>query len=472
VGPGVEGLPAFFSSRKGGDMTSESYLAKKIRGELAAIERGEGRTTRETLVEWLTRYEKTFDPAELAELRLALSVEAIREHDFHSLVPSGWFKEMLEWTNQTESPSSFYFLSAACVIGGLIGRRIAIDRGTYRIFPALSGLILSPAGRGRRSTACDLMIYELGRPAGLSVIADSFTYEAMGEALTEMEKPEALVYVGELSVLLGKGSYGESIIPKLTDLIGKTSNFEWRTVKRGLVEFKEPCLSMLATSAPDWLAANIPAVAFGGGFLSRFLVAAQAGPERTVVWGDGLDGAKKQELIAQLKMMRTRFGKLGKPGKGALEWYTDWYVEHSAKLDKGEVVDEKLLPYLARKHDHLLRLATVLTVAGADEKLEFTVRRLEQALGLLNWYEGKLPLAYSSMALGPIGQAQHAVVRAIERAGGMLDHSTLHKKVYRLAPLAGQFWEVMRSLVEMEVVQESTGMSGRGKTYILKRGLE
>jgi len=100
------------------------------------------------------------------------------------------------------------------------------------------------------------------------------------------------------------------------------------------------------------------------------------------------------------------------------------------------------------------------------------VDRMEQALGLLNWYEGKLPLAYSSMALGPIGQAQHAIVRALERSGGMLDHSTLHKKVYRLAPLAGQFYEVMRSLIEMEVVQETTGMTGRGKTYILKRGLE
>ena len=254
-------------------MEGGSYLARRIKAELTAIERGEGKTTRATLVEWLQRYEKTFEVAELTELQKALSVEGTQEPEFHSLVPKGWFKELMTWTNQTESPSSFYFLSAACMIGGLIGRRICIDRGTYRIFPALSGLILSPAGRGRRSTACDLVIYELGRPAGLNVIADSFTYEAMGEALTEMEKPEALIYVGELSVLLGKGSYGESIIPKLTDLIGKTSTFEWRTVKRGLVEFKEPCLNMLATSAPDWLAANIPAVAFGGGFLSRFLVA-------------------------------------------------------------------------------------------------------------------------------------------------------------------------------------------------------
>jgi len=453
-------------------MEGGSYLARRIKAELTAIERGEGKTTRATLVEWLQRYEKTFEVAELTELQKALSVEGTQEPEFHSLVPKGWFKELMTWTNQTESPSSFYFLSAACMIGGLIGRRICIDRGTYRIFPALSGLILSPAGRGRRSTACDLVIYELGRPAGLNVIADSFTYEAMGEALTEMEKPEALIYVGELSVLLGKGSYGESIIPKLTDLIGKTSTFEWRTVKRGLVEFKEPCLNMLATSAPDWLAANIPAVAFGGGFLSRFLVAAQAGPERTVVWGDALDEKVKGRLIAELKEMRGRFGKLGKPGAAAMRWYTDWYVEHSARLDKGEVVDEKLIPYMARKHDHLLRLTTVLTVAGGDEKLELTVDRMEQALGLLNWYEGKLPLAYSSMALGPIGQAQHAIVRALERSGGMLDHSTLHKKVYRLAPLAGQFYEVMRSLIEMEVVQETTGMTGRGKTYILKRGLE
>jgi len=455
-------------------MEGGSYVARRVKAELLAIERGEGSTwTKAKLVEWIEQHAGAFkDKDELAEIRGALSMVTAKEEDFHDLVPSGWFKELMEWTKQTESPSSFYFLAGACVIGGLIGRRICIDRGTYRIFPALSGLILSPAGRARRSTACDLIVYELGRPAGLTTIADSFTYEAMGEALAELERPEALVYVGELSVLLGKGSYGESILPKLTDLIGKQSAFEWRTVKRGLITFKDPSISMLATSAPDWLASNIPAVAFGGGFLSRFLVAAQAGPERMVVWGDKLDERHKGKLIEHLKLMKGRHGLIGKPGKAAMDWYAGWVTEHTEKLDKGEVVDEKLIPYLSRKHDHLLRLATVLTVAGEDEKLELTVRRFEQALKLLNWFEGKLPLAYSSMALGPIGQAQHAVVRALERSGGMLDHSTLHKKVYRLAPLAGQFFEVMRSLMEMEVVQESTGLSRRGKTYILKKKLE
>jgi len=453
-------------------MEGGSYLATRLKAELSAIDKGEGKTTKEMLVAWLERSKGQFSSEELAELELALSVVGTRSTEFVDLVPNGWFKELLEWTKQTESPSSFYFLAGACVIGGLIGRRICIDRGTYQIFPALSGLILSPAGRGRRSTACDLVVYGLGRAAGLTTIADSFTYEAMGEALSELERPEALVYVGELSVLLGKGSYGESILPKLTDLIGKQSAFEWRTVKRGLVTFKDPSISMLATSAPDWLANNIPAVAFGGGFLSRFLVAAQSGPERTVAWGDALDERHKQKLIEQLKHMRTRFGKLTKPPKAALDWYTAWYMDHSGRIEKGEVVDEKLIPYLSRKHDHLLRLTTVLTVAGEDEKLEFTVRRFEQALKLLNWYEGQLPLAYSSMALGPIGQAQHAVIRALERNGGMLDHSTLHKKVYRLAPLAGQFFEVIRSLLEMEVLQETTNFSKRGKSYILRKGLE
>lgn len=453
-------------------MAVGSYLARRIKAELLALERGEAAISKERLIEWLEASKGQFDASELAELEAALEVVGSGEPDFADLVPSGWFKELLEWTKQTESPSSFYFLAAACVIGGLIGRRICIDRGTYQIFPALSGLILSPAGRGRRSTACDLVVYGLGRPAGLTALADSFTYEAMGEALSELERPEALVYVGELSVLLGKGSYGESILPKLTDLIGKQSAFEWRTVKRGLVTFKDPSISMLATSAPDWLANNIPAVAFGGGFLSRFLVAAQTGPERTVAWGDALDAKQKERLIAHLKHMRTRFGKLSKPPKAALDWYTAWYMDHSGRIEKGEVIDEKLIPYLSRKHDHLLRLTTILTVAGEDEKLEFTVTRMEQALRLLNWYEGQLPLAYSNMALGPIGQAQQAVVRALERSNGMMDHSTLHKKVYRLAPLSGQFYEVIKSLLEMEIIQETSGLAKRGRVYILRKKLE
>jgi len=455
---------------------AESFLARQFKAKLSAVDKLGGAGTaerREELAGWLDQHEKSFTRDEVTELRALLSLPPhLMDREFKDLVPPGWFKDLLEWTKQTESPASFYFLAGLAVVGGLVGRKVVIDRGTYRVFPAISGLVLSPAGRGRRSTACDLVVYDLGRPAGLPVIADSFTYEAMGEALVELPQPQALIYVGELSVLIGKGSYGESIIPKLTDLIGKSSAFEWRTVKRGLITFKEPALSMLATSAPDWLAANIPSVAFGGGFMSRFLVAAQAGPDRVVAWGDKLDERMRTRLIDQLVSIRERTGVMGKPGPVALKWYTEWYEEHSAKLDKGEVVDEKLIPYLARKHDHLLRMTAVLTIAGGDEKLEFTVKRFEQALDLLNWYEAKLPTAYSTMALGPIGQAQHAVIRALERAGGVLDHSALHKKIYRLAPLSGQFHEVMRSLIEMEVVQESTTFTKRGRAYVLRRGLE
>jgi hypothetical protein len=367
-------------------------------------------------------------------------------------------------------------MASLVVFGQLLGSRAFIRRGGGKLWCGLSALLISPAGEGRRSTICDFATYTIGRPAGLTVLSDSFTYEAMGDELQKQVdkggKPEALIYAGELSTLLGKGSYGESIIPKLTDIIGKTSNFQWTTVKRGKIEFKEPCVNALFTSAPDWLAENIPSVAFGGGTWSRFLMAVAEKRDKFVTWSQPVTQDQLDRCIAHLTEY-TSGGpyEFGKPTGDAMEWYNEWYQRHSRALSAGELGDVRLAPYFSRKHDHLLRLTSLLTIS-AGEKAVFTRSRFEQALAIMDWLEYKMPIAYNAMALSPLAQAQQKVIQVLERRGGSMDHSRLHRAVHRLLPLASHFKEVMYSLQEMGSVKGMRNPTGRGMIYVLRKRLD
>ena len=364
-----------------------------------------------------------------------------------------------------------------------MGRQVMINRGNHTLGLDVSVLLISPAGTGRRSTACDSVVYGLGDPAGINILADSFTYEALGDALVEstglkkapsngrIGKPRALIYAGEMSTLLAKGSYGESIIPKLTDIIGMTSRFEWRTVKRGKLIFTEPMVNVCFTSSPDWLVENLPPIVFGGGMLSRFLLSVEDGSEQTVTWAHPIDANAKAACVRVLQRLMSIRGTFEAPEGKAYKWYDEWYQANQLRIKNADYPDERMVPYLARKHDHLLRLAALLAIA-AEDALVFTVDRFDQALRILNWLEMGIPQAYSKMALSPLVAAQRQVMKTLENNGGMMEHAKLQRRVYRFTPLSSQFKMVVDSLIDMKCVRTTKNISGRGTTYTLIKDLE
>lgn len=438
------------------------------------------------MTEWYESYHRRgkLTAEEARELRSVLGINReLEEIPFRELVPEDtWFHELLDIQHESESPSPFFFLAGCAVFSNIIGRQVMIDRGTHVLGLDTSALLISPAGRGRRSTACDFVVYEIGEPAGVSTIADSFTYEAMGEGLCQaagatptranprVTGARALIYAGEMSVLLGKGSYADSIIPKLTDIIGKTSRFNWQTVKRGKIEFVSPAVNALFTSAPDWLVDNIPPVVFGGGMLSRFLICVRENPEQIVTWGKEIDPEKKQELILKLKELGAQKGVFHKPSREVLEWYDEWYQKHMKDTLYGELPDERMAPYYSRKHDHLLRLAAILELASGSTRLSFSITRFQQALKILNWLEIDIPKAYQNMALSPLAAVQRQICTILERAGGSMETKKLARKMIKQLPMKDQFDAVMRSLMQLEIIREVA--VGGTRSYMLNRNLD
>jgi hypothetical protein len=466
----------------------QQVIADQIRRKLREAKSEEEREeVRQELTEWWRSKGSSYhlyEPEEKRRIRGALGLsQNLEDTPFVELVPEGWFLDLLNVQAESEAPTAFYFLSAMAVFSQMVGRKVMIDRGNHLLGVDTSALLISPAGKGRRSTACDFVVYEIGEPAGLNVIADSFTYEAFGDALVRStgEKlnerqavgAHALAYAGEMSVLLGKGSYADSIIPKLTDMIGKTTKFSWATVKRGgKIEFVNPCVNALFTSAPDWLAEAIPSIVFGGGTLSRFLMCVRDGPERVVTWAKRLKEGDVRGLVTDLAILTDRKGRFREPTGRAFKWYHEWYQQHCKLTLTGEIADERMAPYHSRKHVHLLRLAANMEMAAGADELLFTEGRLIQALTVLDWLEVDIPKAYARMALSPYAAAMQAAVEKIQRAGGMLEHYKLQKAMYRHCQGKEQFVAIMESLIAMNVVRKIKFRGSRGYHYQAIRSLE
>ena len=465
-------------------MPLTTVMARQLDRQIRDIKAGRGKGSVADLHAWYRQFGQQLKDIELREVRSVLGIElSLNEMPFRELVPAGWLHDVLALYREAESPASFFFLSALSVLSQGIGRKVMIDRGNHTLGLDVSTLLISPAGTGRRSTACDSVVYGLADPAGVNIIADSFTYEAMGDALVEsaglkkippsgrIPSAHALIYAGEMSTLLGKGSYGDSIIPKLTDIIGKTSRFEWRTVKRGKLIFTSPMVNACFTSSPDWLIENLPPIVFGGGMLSRFLMSVEDGSEQTVTWAKPIDVNAKASCIARLAQVCSTAGTFNAPTGTAFNWYDKWYQNNQLRIKNGEYPDERMVPYLARKHDHLLRLAALLAIANGDA-LAFTELRFQQALQIIDWLEGGIPQAYSKMAQSPMVAAQKAMCRALERNNGMMEHSKLQRRMYRFTPLSSQFQMVVQSLIDMKCIRAAKTLTGRGTTYTLLKELE
>lgn len=314
------------------------------------------------------------------------------DNSFLSLVPKGWIRTYMEAMQeaQNEMPMAFHFLAASVVIGQMIGLEAwaTLARGV-RIYPNINGLLLSPAGQCRRGEGTKITA-KLAALAGVNVLSGKTTPEGLQDEL--MENGNTLLYVEELSMLLTKQDFQLPIIPMLTKLLlhgdGKVDT-RTRGGGKKIIPFVN--LSALFTSAPDWFMTTIPAEAFGGGMMSRFLVCCLS--DRDVhhidIQADDQDAlgviSKLAKQLADLKGLMT--GHIVGTDD-AQRWVEPWYLDNESK----NIEDGRLAPHRNRKPANLLRLAMILQASRGESVL--TKEALENSLAVLDWFEPTLVRLY------------------------------------------------------------------------------
>jgi len=375
-----------------------------------------------------------------------------------------WLSDYLSYTEHQEAPELFHLWTGLTVMASVLNRRIYIERHSHgatwwSVYPGqMQCVLVSPPGKGYKTTAIKFG-RRLMKEAGVFVIKGKGSTEKLINMIANgnhvqgtiiKANPDAIatIVAPELSVLLSRATYAESLIDFLTEVYDAEDPFDYMTISAGIVRMRNPCVTVLAGTTPVSIGESIPEKAHGTGWISRVLHIYHDGdhhpgekrkPKNAMV--DLNDEDITSEDIARIKAIETKLvdglesmkalnggAKYTPDGKRWMElWLDAW---SSSPEGQGE-------GYPIRRPDHMLRIALILSVSERLDRLPVldpTV--LTRADAILKQIE-----PYFHEAFAYIGQSQNAhnqerVLDVLRRVGGRASSELIASRLYRYMDVA------------------------------------
>jgi hypothetical protein len=418
-----------------------------------------------------------------------------------------WLRDYLEYTLHQESPTDLHFWVGMAVLASVLDRRIWVHKQKmgvqwYKVYPGqLMCVLVTPPGKGHKGAAMrvgrglmeDLGIHIIkgkGSTEGIiKKIARGPMYVSQTGRIASMAQPDAIacLIAPELSVMLSRQTYAESLIDFLTDIYDADGDFPYTLSQQELI-LHNPCLTFLAGATPVSIGDSIPEKAHGSGYISRVLHVWHSGVERpydSLVELLPVDQVKKikdakdqirADLVERLKLLRGLSGEIvfyrdeqetdlylkAKSNGGGFEpqldaacWYDYWHDRWKESFEgQGE-------GYPTRKPDHLLRLATLLMASemvkqGAVAPLPapvMTIPLMDAARLALDKLEKGFGHAFA--CIGQHKQAmllQEKVLKVLQKYGGTATTRQILGTTIRYFRDVKEYKDVMSTLVDAGLI--------------------
>jgi hypothetical protein len=296
---------------------------------------------------------------------------------------TNWLKAYMNYTRDSESPTSFHFWTGVSVLAGALRRRVWIDMKKFQWTPNFYIILVGPPGVAAKSTSISMGMDLLSKVQGIKFGPESMTWQKLARSLSDaIEHVEYTNSAGEkdripMSCLtiqvseLGTFIHAEddqllSFLIRMWD--GQRDKFRHETVGGGTVEIDNPWLNVISATTPAWLKANFPESMVSGGLTSR-VVFVYGDKKRSLI-------PYPDEVIANVEYHKLRsdliadlgeISKLAGPyqlSPFAREWGRAWYADHNnPDLRPPHLSSERFGGYLARKQTHLHKFAIILAAA-------------------------------------------------------------------------------------------------------------
>lgn len=299
-----------------------------------------------------------------------------------------------------------------------------MNRGSWKLYPNLFTILVGRPGIGKGGAVNPA--YALLKEANSAhVLSDRLTIEFVLETLSKGfsatvpgatpqgftfgKEASAMIFAPELSIFISSSH----TLQILNDLWDSRGDFAYGTRHKGDWKIKDPCISLLAASAPDWLVRAIPNDAVGGGFTRRVNFVLAKTKQQSIPWPISTNGAGivRAALVDDLK----RISQL----RGEIRFSSD-----AARLFEsvyGSVVgdweDEATASYITTRWAHTTKLAMVFSAARADD-LTITLEDFERANALVETVVGDIKTVFRGAGTGDYVTACDKILTYLELKPG------------------------------------------------------
>lgn len=340
-----------------------------------------------------------------------------------------------------ESPESFIDWSYYSLISFALQRRVWLDgSASGNLFPNLFVLFIAPpsVGKGQaskpvaniiRSTSLMYLKKDNSVHPMFPCGADTTSMEAFIKELTTSQqmtaeektsKPYAhcscCFVVEEFETLINENA--KSIVAVLNQVYD-ADQFRKLTIGRGEDLVKNVCVSMLASTTPDFIRESFENKIFSQGFMSRFIAVfgkekrffrlyPGTSVEQMTVWRQIVDHVRSLHKVCGLCSLSV----------DSVKWFQSFY-ESGEMLRSRKNQHPSLDNYWGRLSTHLKKLAMVLHFSEPFEPGDYEIQlpTLQRAWKALQGIEPDMHLAFTSCARNPLHEIQKNIFRFLKHAG-------------------------------------------------------
>lgn len=343
--------------------------------------------------------------------------------------------EYLKYVENTEPPVSYHRWVALGCISAALQRRVFFDWGMDRIFPNLYIVLLGPAAQTRKSTALRVG-EELIKDLNIPIIGQENSRESIVRDIkksvtnfndgTMVRMQSAVVcFASELAVFLGKQN--TELQADLTDWYDSPSEWTRSTKHQGVDDISGLCFTLVGAMAPDWIPHVFAPESIGGGFTSRIMFVPEYKKAKTIANPNKYPppNGRRDRLLADLQSINTNMIGAFTFTDEATEFYEDWYIDDSAKIERGEyaVPDRAFYTYCGRRPTLLRKVAMCISASKSNKR----IIELEHIQTALNWMvesESRMPGTFAA-----VGRSSHASQMAAFKSV-LQEHGEIKRSIF------------------------------------------
>ena len=324
------------------------------------------------------------------------------------LVPD-WIDGFMEYTSNSEPPSSFKLWAALSVLSAALQRKCYLEWGPITFYPNIYVVLVAPSGRARKGTAMSFA-EDFISDINVNLAAEAITREALIRALSDttdniqiapgqLEFHSSLtVFAPELTVFLGYNN--PQLMSDMTDWYDCRKKWTYRTKNMGTDEILGVYVSLFGATTPDLIRSALPLDAIGGGLTSRIIFVYE--PNKGKVIPDPFltdnELAMREKLKADLDRNHCLRGTFNVT-KSFVELWTEWYL---AQDNNPPFEDHRFAGYIERRPNHAMKISMLCNVSRSDKMILSDID-LQRAIDILTFTEQKMQQTFSG-----VGKAKDA----------------------------------------------------------------